>query len=72
MDGYSVGALESPRKRTRKRRSAGPVTIRRADGTVEERPAYSESRVRQIVGHDRGEEREYGMRTPRQTTVGPE
>ena len=36
---YKVGALTSPsRKRTKTKRSAGPVTVRKLDGTVEEPP----------------------------------
>jgi hypothetical protein len=48
------------------RTKAGPVTVRKSDGTEEERPAYSATELRAIIGHDRAEERQYGKRKPRQ------
>jgi hypothetical protein len=34
---------------------AGPVTVRRADGTGETRPAYGERELRKIVGGGTGD-----------------
>jgi hypothetical protein len=70
---YTVGAVESPKKKqSNKGRSAGPVTVKKADGSVEVREPYSSRRLKQIIGHDRAEEREYGLRKPRQSTVAPD
>ena len=63
--GTSMGAVEwSPRRKAQeaKRRlrqevtKAGPVTITRADGTVEERPSYKSREVQRIVA--RGKRRQ--------------
>jgi hypothetical protein len=56
----------------KKEPTAGPVVIRKPDGTVEQRPPYSESKLKQIIGHDRDDAATYGKRKARQVRTEPD
>ncbi len=49
-------AREAKKRKAQEVTAAGPVTIKRADGTVEERPSYKKREVLRIVA--RGERRQ--------------
>jgi hypothetical protein len=67
------GGYWPKKQRPRKQPSAGPVTVKKPDGTVEQRPAYSMAKLKEIVGHENtADERKLSEFVPRQATVEPE